>query len=685
MAKSTPQQVFKTDKRIKMGIWGLGRGMSFFKTCKALNIDVVAGCDFNQHLRDRFEKNNPGAYVTEDVEQFLKQDIDAVLLATYCPAHAEDAIKCLAAGKHVVSEVTSFHTLAEGVRLVEAVEKYGRVYQLAENYPYNRANMWLARKWKEGLFGDLMYAEYEYVHECRSLAYTYGDGTPVIPGDQAHSWRSWLNFHYYNTHSLGPIMHITGLRPTRVTSLPSEVTLAGYPMNAKEFGMGGATPSLISMSNGSVVRNLMGATTNDTHQQRIWGSLGSAETDGFSLSLRLGATGESPKLPVLANWSGLGELASKTGHGGSDFWVLYHFARQILEGVPGPFDVYNASDCTLQGILAYRSAREGGRPIDIPDFRKKKERDLHRNDNYAQPRFDYKNGLFPKGADTSITHGFTKCMRDLIDFTGTYRAYRDWSSVAADMQNPTHAIGMAENLMGLLEKLQSVQKQAQKMVELYPGSTAARVLSEMLVVGDAAIVTKADYAKRLKSEHAALKKSVSKIQASRDSTVVVDKDPWTAPFLVKAKVSKIYKKTSQGLKAVKPITLATRAGWSPVVQEPHTAGFINVHRLVGERDGQVYIGFTFNAAKAATYDLLLGYDGGVHVWLNGKSVYLDPVQANPARADRAKVAVKVKKGANELMVALDLANGEGWGVYARLATPKADRKKTNTTPLPLEA
>ena len=200
--------IFDTDKRIRLGIWGLGRGMSFYATCKHLNIDVVAGCDYNQHMRDNFLAANPGAFATADADEFLKQDFDAVLLATFCPAHADDAIKYLQAGKHVMSEVTSFFTMAEGVRLVEEVEKRKLVYNLAENYPFSAANMWLAARWKEGLFGELMYGEYEYVHECRSLCYTYIDGLPIQPGHTVHNWRSWFNFHYYCTHSLLSLIHI---------------------------------------------------------------------------------------------------------------------------------------------------------------------------------------------------------------------------------------------------------------------------------------------------------------------------------------------------------------------------------------------------------------------------------------------------------------------------------------------
>ena len=50
------EKVFSTDKRIKMGIWGLGRGQSFIRSAAALNIDIVAGCDFHENMRNNFLK-----------------------------------------------------------------------------------------------------------------------------------------------------------------------------------------------------------------------------------------------------------------------------------------------------------------------------------------------------------------------------------------------------------------------------------------------------------------------------------------------------------------------------------------------------------------------------------------------------------------------------------------------------
>ena len=46
--------IFDTEQRIRLGIWGLGRGSSFIKAAKELNIDVVAGCDFHEDTWKHF-------------------------------------------------------------------------------------------------------------------------------------------------------------------------------------------------------------------------------------------------------------------------------------------------------------------------------------------------------------------------------------------------------------------------------------------------------------------------------------------------------------------------------------------------------------------------------------------------------------------------------------------------------
>ena len=505
MTKKRRRGVFDTDERIRLGIWGLGRGMSFYDTCRALNVDVVAGCDYSDHMREHFAQANPGTMVTADAAEFLDGDFDAVLLATYCPGHADDAIACLDAGKHVVSEVTAFHTMAEGVRLVEAVERSGLVYNLAENYGYTAPHMYLARTWREGVFGDLMYAEGEYVHEVRSLAYTHIDGVPITPGDTLHNWRSWLHFHYYCTHSLGPIMFITGTRPTRVVSLPGGHCLPGFPM-PKVQGLGGIAPSLVNMSNGAVVRNLMGGTTNDAHLFRYWGTKGAAEASGETVHLRLGGGGSSPKLKLTPDWGELTDIAGQTGHGGGDFWVMYYFARQLLFGTAAPFGIHEAADVTIPGILAYRSSRKGGTPYDVPDFRKKKDRDKHRGDDEGQLPRRPRMTCFPRNADKAITGRFTSVMAGLVRYSEIYRAYADWIPVADRVDEPSRIVAMADTVIKEYPAMAETMKEARAIADAYPRSEGARLLREMLGLTDEEHVLRPGFLAQVRKDRNCLKR-----------------------------------------------------------------------------------------------------------------------------------------------------------------------------------
>lgn len=472
-------EIFKTDRRIRLGIWGLGRGQSFINAAKHLNIDVVAGCDYNQHMRERFLQNCPGAYASDDEDDFLAQDFDAVLIATWFCSHAEHTIKALRAGKHVMCEVTSFFTPAEAVRVVEAVESSGLVYNLLENYPFQIGNMYIRSLWQQGFFGDFMYAEYDYVHECRSLSYTYIDGVPVKPGYHAHQWRSWLDFHYYNTHSLGPVMQITGLRPTRICALPSSVALPGYLGDGK---MGGIAPSLISMSNGGIMRNLMGGTSSDSHTRKLWGTKAAVDLTG-DVRIRVGGSGHGRWLTVAPKWPEMAELASQAGHGGGDFWELFYFARQVLTGEPAPWDIYAACDVTMAGIMAVKSTQANGEPMDIPDFRDRKVREAFRNDHFAQEHFDPE-AIFPAGHDPAITGNFTTVMSLFSSFRGyigtiLVRNVFDGMALYPDLASDQDRFAVIADVRKLIHELPAIAanyREALAIADAYPDSLAAKAI-----------------------------------------------------------------------------------------------------------------------------------------------------------------------------------------------------------------
>ena len=169
-------------------------------------------------------------------------------------------------------------------------------------------------------------------------------------------------------------MVITGTRPTW-WKRSSKPRIAGYPgARARQ-----RRHDAFAYPDGQRRRGPhYGAGTNDSHSQRMWGTLGAFTIGHGGVRLRLGASGGSPMMNVNTEWEGLGQLAAKCGHGGGDFWTLYYFAREILFGEKGPFDIYGGCDVTIPGIQALRSQCEGGKPMEVPDFRKKADRDRFR-------------------------------------------------------------------------------------------------------------------------------------------------------------------------------------------------------------------------------------------------------------------------------------------------------------------
>ena len=126
-------------KKVKIGVMGVYRGNSMIKYCKlAENAELVAICDKWEEGLEEAKKENEGLNIAyyNNFEDFIKHDMDAVVLANYANEHAPFAIAAMKAGKHVFSEVLPCQTMKEAVELVETVEATGKIYAYGENYCY---------------------------------------------------------------------------------------------------------------------------------------------------------------------------------------------------------------------------------------------------------------------------------------------------------------------------------------------------------------------------------------------------------------------------------------------------------------------------------------------------------------------------------------------------------------------
>ena len=84
--------------KIRVGVLGCYRGTSMINYCKAAgNAVVVAICDKWEEGLQKQKEQNEGLDITyyNNFEDFIKHDMDAVVLANYANEHAPFAIRAM--------------------------------------------------------------------------------------------------------------------------------------------------------------------------------------------------------------------------------------------------------------------------------------------------------------------------------------------------------------------------------------------------------------------------------------------------------------------------------------------------------------------------------------------------------------------------------------------------------------
>ena len=372
----------------KIGILGSGRGIDLARYFKMLGCDIVALCDDNDdRIKMGAERWQEPIALYTDFDQFLEHDMDAVVLANNFHEHAPFAIQCFRAGLHVFCECLSNGTMAEGVALIRAFEQSNSIYMLDENYPRMPFNREAKRIAEGGTLGKIVYAEGEYNH-------------PVSPDDayfqnrhlylEKH-WRKFLPRTYYITHSLGPVMWVTGATPRRVSAF------AAFAPEGDAFSAfcGDTVAEILTHNDdGSIFRITGLAAYGGRHDSyRFCGTRGQFENVrgmGNHVTLRYnewqipeGAKEFSLYEPCIPDKDD--EFLAQSGHGGGDFLTVRAFVECLEQNrqPEHPFDIYSAVNMSSVAILSHRSVLEGGVPYDIPDFHDERERVKYENDRLS--------------------------------------------------------------------------------------------------------------------------------------------------------------------------------------------------------------------------------------------------------------------------------------------------------------
>ena len=357
--------------------------MDYYPVLK--NIDgctVAAICDFDENTRKALAAAVDGeTAIVSGWEELISCGIDAVILANYFHEHASYAIRAMEAGIDVVSETTAAPTAGECLDLVECCERTGRKYMLAANCPVMVGPAELARVYRSGELGGVLYAEAEYLHPIADEDSIKFAPTPT-------HWRRFLPGTYYNMHSLGVLMAATGLMPKSVTAMDIYTESCKNSRSVNDNKSAGAI-ALYRMEGGAVFRSTGCCSMGPKGKwYRLTCDGGTVETERGNQDRVLlrkngrGAVLYDPDMQYTRE-------EKKAGHGGADARICRLIFDYLTGAAEPTFDVYRSAALSLAGIYGLYSILEG-KTLNIPDITDKAAREALRGD-YRSP-FPDENG-----------------------------------------------------------------------------------------------------------------------------------------------------------------------------------------------------------------------------------------------------------------------------------------------------
>jgi predicted dehydrogenase len=145
---------------ISVGVVGLG----YWGPNLARNFDRLGEtelrwiCDASDDALARVAPQFPAARTTTELDDLLNDgDLDAVVVATPVPLHADLAVKVLDAGKHCFVEKPLAQSVADAERVVEAADRGGKVLMVGHLLEYHPGVRKLKEVADSGDLGSIRY------------------------------------------------------------------------------------------------------------------------------------------------------------------------------------------------------------------------------------------------------------------------------------------------------------------------------------------------------------------------------------------------------------------------------------------------------------------------------------------------------------------------------------------------
>jgi predicted dehydrogenase len=175
-------------EQVRFGVIGVGGAWSFHSAgcAESSVVKFVSVYDIDDarasEMASRYKANEMTAY--GDLPEFLRSEIDAVLVMVPHAYHEEIVVQCAAAGKHVLCEKPMATTLEGCDTMIRATREAGVKFMIAENHRYLPAHQYVHDAIRDGLVGDvLLVRAFEGVNETPGLSRPgFWKGDPIKAG-----------------------------------------------------------------------------------------------------------------------------------------------------------------------------------------------------------------------------------------------------------------------------------------------------------------------------------------------------------------------------------------------------------------------------------------------------------------------------------------------------------------------
>jgi predicted dehydrogenase len=187
------------NNKLAVGIVGVGFGIGknhlqgIHEKANENNVVVAAACDLFNKRRD-WAKEQAGlkdSDIFSDHHKLLaRKDIDAVVIATHDPWHAQLTIDAMEAGKHVYCEKPMTRYLDEAFKVHDTVKKTGKIFQVGSQGCSAAGWHKCAELINSGKLGQLVWAQGYYCRNSKEGEWNY----EIEPETTAENidWERWL-------------------------------------------------------------------------------------------------------------------------------------------------------------------------------------------------------------------------------------------------------------------------------------------------------------------------------------------------------------------------------------------------------------------------------------------------------------------------------------------------------------